>query len=215
MSLLGMAAGSFALALSGAVVPGPLLAVVVAQVPRQGVRAAWLVVAAHSFCEFLVVLGLWSGVLKVMTAPKAAVAISGAGAVALLVLGALTARLALRGQGPEVPAASGTAGARSALTAGLAATALNPYWLGWWATVAPSYMANARLTSALAVGVFYLAHISGDFAWYVPVAVGLRAGQRRLSAGPYRAVLAVSAAFLVGLGRWFGVEAVRGALGVR
>lgn len=215
MELVGTAAGSFGLALSGALVPGPLLAVVVAQVARQGVRAAWLAVAAHSFCELWVVLGLHTGVLKVMTTGHAVTAISGVGAAALLVLGGLTARVAFGNGAGEAHARPGGVGVAAPLTAGLAATALNPYWLVWWATVAPASMVQLRVASAAAVAVFYVAHIAGDFAWYVPVAMGLRAGQRRFSGRLYRGVLLASAAFLVALGVWFGTAALRGALGAR
>lgn len=206
-----MAAGSFGLALSGAVVPGPLLAVVVTQVARRGLWAAWLVVAAHSLCEFWVVLGLRSGVLRALTTGAAVTAISGAGAVALLVLGTLTARVALREMGKEVQAASAGTGIWAPLTGGLAATALNPYWLIWWATVAPAYMVRLQVASAAATAVFYVSHIAGDFAWYIPLAAGLRSGQKRLSGPVYQGALLLSAGFLLALGLWFGV----GALGAR
>jgi len=211
-----MAGGSFALALSGAVTPGPLLAVVVAQVARQGVRAAWLAVAAHSFCELWVVLGLHTGVLRAMRTEHALIIISAVGAAALLIMGWLTARAAFRNTALQTsPAEKAATGVSAALTAGLVATALNPYWLVWWATLAPAYMAQFKVTSVLAVGVFYVAHIAGDFAWYVPVAMGVRAGQQRLSGRLYQGLLLASAAFLVALGVRFGVAAVLRVPGTR
>ena len=52
---------SFLTALSGALMPGPLLTVTIAQTARRGMRASVLLVAGHSLLELMLVVGLWFG----------------------------------------------------------------------------------------------------------------------------------------------------------
>ena len=53
--------GSFTLALSGVLMPGPLLTVTIAESARRGFWAGPLLMTGHSILELLIVLAIFKG----------------------------------------------------------------------------------------------------------------------------------------------------------
>jgi threonine/homoserine/homoserine lactone efflux protein len=83
---------------------------------------------------------------------------------------------------------------------GIGTTVSNPFWYTWWVTVAAGYLAQARELSLLAVGVFYLGHISADFAWDTALSVTTSAGSRFLTDQRYQTLIILTGLFMVYLG---------------
>ena len=61
--------GSFILALSGALMPGPLLTVTVAESARAGFRAGPLLITGHAALEFLLVIAIVLGLGPFLKSP--------------------------------------------------------------------------------------------------------------------------------------------------
>jgi len=200
---------SMAIAYSGAIMPGPMLAVVVAESPRQGVRAGPLVVLGHGLLELallgLLVLGL--GPLLVREGVQAVLSVVGgvmlvATAAAMLVSVARgTARL-------DCEAPGGRAGGRAVL-GGIVSSLSNPYWSIWWATIGLSLLTKAYALGAAALVAFYVGHILGDLTWYSAVSGVIAVGRRWITPRRYQAMVAVMACFLLALAAWFVVSGVR------
>ena len=200
---------SMLIAYSGAIMPGPMLAVVVAESPRQGARAGPLVVLGHALLELallgLLVLGLGpllerEGVQAVLSVVGGAMLVATA-AVMLVSVARDTARL-------EYGAAGGRAHGRAVL-GGIVSSLSNPYWSIWWATIGLSLLTKAYALGAAALVAFYVGHILGDLTWYSAVSGVIAAGRRWITPRRYRVMVAVMACFLLVLAAWFVVSGVR------
>jgi threonine/homoserine/homoserine lactone efflux protein len=200
---------SMLIAYSGAIMPGPMLAVVVAESPRQGVRAGPLVVLGHALLELallgLLVLGLGpllvrEGVQAVLSMVGGVMLVATAAAMLLSVVRD-TARL-------EYGAAGGRAHGRAVL-GGVVSSLSNPYWSIWWATIGLSLLTKAYALGAAALVAFYVGHILGDLTWYSAVSGVIAAGRRWITPRRYRVMVAVMACFLLALAAWFLVSGVR------
>jgi threonine/homoserine/homoserine lactone efflux protein len=200
---------SMLIAYSGAIMPGPMLAVVVAESPRQGVRAGPLVVLGHALLELvllgLLVLGLGpllerEGVQAVLSVVGGVMLVATA-AVMLVSVARDTARL-------EYGAADGRAHGRAVL-GGIVSSLSNPYWSIWWATIGLSLLTKAYALGAAALVAFYVGHILGDLTWYSAVSGAIAAGRRWITPRRYRFTVAVMACFLLVLAAWFVVSGVR------
>ncbi len=200
---------SMLIAYSGALMPGPMLAVVVTESPRQGARAGPLVVLGHGLLELallgLLLLGL--GPLLAREGVQAALSLLGGAMLVLTAAGMLltvargTARL-------EWGSESGRASGRAVLGGALSSLS-NPYWSIWWATIGLSLLTKAYALGAAALVAFYLGHILGDLTWYSAVSGVIAAGRRWITPALYRAMLIVAACFLLVLAAWFLVSGVR------
>ncbi len=200
---------SMLIAYSGAIMPGPMLAVVVAESPRQGARAGPLVVLGHALLELallgLLVLGLGpllerEGVQAVLSVVGGAMLVATA-AVMLVSVARDTARL-------EYDAGGGRAHGRAVL-GGIVSSLSNPYWSIWWATIGLSLLTKAYALGAAALVAFYVGHILGDLTWYSAVSGVIAAGRRWITPRRYRVMVAVMACFLLVLAAWFVVSGVR------
>lgn len=214
VELAAIAGGSFVLALSGALMPGPLLAATIAGTHRRGFWYGPAVALGHALMEVLILAVLVSGLFVALGSPWTPVVIGVVGAAAMVWMGVGLARQALRPGGVE--AASALSG-MGAVPAGIVTTVLNPYWYVWW-LVAPSPL----LVAALKVGwtgiaAFFVGHVSVDVIWCAVVALGVSRGRRWLQGRAYRALLAACAAILLlaaGLFLWLGIQKGLVAAGV-
>jgi len=168
---------SFALGFTGAVVPGPLLVVVVSESPRRGVAAGFLAVLGHAVLEVAMVAALAAGLDFLLTSPLAEASVALVGGCAMLTFSVIMVWNALRG---GYSSESGRVFPYGPFLGGLAATALNPYWYVWWATVASPYIAASIPLGVVGLSAFYVGHVLADAVWYVPVSAAVGYGGRRL-----------------------------------
>lgn len=192
----GLLFTSFVIGLSGAVMPGPVLASTVSHAARQGVKAGPLVVLGHAVLEAALLIALVLGLGPLLTRAGVAGAVGGVGALILLWLAWGMFRsvpsLTLDVQPGEVRA---TGPVRDGFLLSLA----NPYWSLWWATVGLSLTTMALETPLgwWGLGVFYLGHISSDMIWFCFVALVVAKGRRFINDTAYRWLVGCCAGFLV------------------
>lgn len=196
---------SFIIGLSGALMPGPLLAVTVRDTTRRGFLAAPLLVLGHGILEacllFLILLGLAEWVRGDLAVTV--ISLAGGGMLFWMALGMVREIRTLRFDvgGEESPeSAGGSAGggkglARSVLN-GIVASISNPYWTIWWATIGLGYLVLSRELGYLGIVLFFAGHILADLAWYLFVGFAVSAGRSRFSDRAYRWVVGTCAAFL-------------------
>ena len=200
---------AYGIAFSGAIMPGPLLAVTIDAVPRRGAWAGPLVVIGHAVLEAALVGALAFGFASWLARPAVTTLISLLGGVMLLWMGSDMLRRASRLTMPDAPAAGRSSS--NLIGAGIVTSLANPYWSLWWATIGLGYLVAALKTGLAGVVVFFVGHILADCTWYTFVSVSL-SRSRRLTAGPgYRWLVRVCGTALLGFALWFLVSGARSA----
>jgi threonine/homoserine/homoserine lactone efflux protein len=203
---------SYALGFSGAVTPGPMVLVTMAESAKSGVIAAVMIVAGHAFLEALATLGLSLGLLSVAERPSVVVAASLLGGLYLLWVAGQTLRDAFRG-GANVGSISRSIPSGRGLARlfgiGILVSIGNPYWTIWWLAVAPSLLTGALQSPATHVPAFYVGHELADLSWYYAVGLAVAAGGSFFGSRLYRMILAGCGVFLVFFAGYFLVKAGR------
>jgi threonine/homoserine/homoserine lactone efflux protein len=212
---------SFVVALSGALMPGPLLTYTVARTvrtPRRGWLTGALVIAGHAALEGAIVCGLLFGILEFLRAPLAVRIIGSVGGGFLVWSGITMLVSLLRGRRTPTGAA-GTPPASSPLErlgpvlGGVLVSMANPYWWVWWVTVGAASMLRFGVSFERwpALAAFFLGHEAGDLAWYLSVSTLVHLGRRGIPPVAYDVLLGVCAAAVVGFGLYLGISANIGA----
>jgi threonine/homoserine/homoserine lactone efflux protein len=197
---------SFVVALSGALMPGPLFTVTVSESSRRGAGAGPLLILGHGILELTLVAALMLGVGPLLKKEPVFVATALAGSVVLFCMayGMLRGlpRLSL-----AVEAERGTGG--NLVLAGIVLSLANPYWTIWWVSIGLGYITHSLKVGIWGVAVFFAGHILADLAWYSAVSTAVWKGKRFMSDRFYRGLIGVCAVFLIvfaGLFGWAGVQ---------
>lgn len=220
MGLTGLLITSFIVALSGAMAPGPLLTVTIAESVKRGPLAGLLLVVGHAVLEAALVVALALGLGPFISHHGVVTAISFAGGGFLLWMGGTIVRDAVKGKisldlNVETTKGGNVSGSSSAgrlIGLGVVVSLSNPYWSLWWATFGLKYVVEALKWAWAGITVFFIGHILADLIWYVAVSGVVAGGRRFLSPALYRGTLTVAGLFLVGLGGYFIYGGFRFAL---
>jgi threonine/homoserine/homoserine lactone efflux protein len=181
------------------------MAAIITEAPRQGWRVGPLVAIGHTLLELMLVILLGLGLSFGLASPHARRIIAIAGGVLLIMIGTSYIAGTLRGR-ITLPQPDDTAPERSwfsMVLLGIGTTISNPFWYTWWVTVAAGYLAQARQLSFLAVGMFYIGHITADFAWDSTLSIATSAGTRFLTDRRYQVLILFTGVFLLYLGAVF------------
>ena len=201
MNLALIALSSFIVALSGALVPGPLFTITVGESVKRGFIAGPLIILGHGILELMLVLLLVTGVTPFLAGERTKIAVAVTGGVILLIMGLMMIKDA--------------AGARLVMTAGRSERGLhpviagivgslsNPYWLIWWATAGLGYLVSSVKYGFAGVAAFFAGHITADLAWYCLLALAVSKGRRMIGDRGYSFMLYGCGFFLIGFGGWF------------
>ncbi len=200
--------GSFIIGFSGAVMPGPVLAVAITHSARLGARAGPLIVLGHAMLEAALLLALVAGLGAWLTLPAVSGAVGLVGGVILVWLGLGMFRSL---PGLELDLDSGGRAGAGPVRDGVLLSLANPYWSLWWATVGLSLTAMAMDSGWGWWGllIFWAGHISSDLAWYWLVSLVVAKGRRFITRRVYRWVVGICAGFLLFFAAFFGVFAWR------
>jgi len=204
---------SLLIAYSGALMPGPMLTVVIAETPRQGVRAGPLVVLGHAILELTLLILLVIGLGPILKHPSVQAVLQIVGGV-MLIWTAVSMVVALARDRVKIDWEGASGGSKKrAVFLGIVSSLANPYWMLWWATIGLGLITKAYALGVAGFVAFYLGHITGDLTWYSLISGALAAGKRFITPRVYRTMLAVAAAFLLALATWFLTSGIRTALG--
>jgi threonine/homoserine/homoserine lactone efflux protein len=202
----GVPVTSFIVALSGALMPGPLLTLTVGEAARRGFWAGPLIILGHALLELALVILLLAGVGVWLHRPLVLglVGVGGAAMLGWMGMGLLKAsRHSHLEFGPQ--GASGL----NPVMAGVLMSAANPYWLIWWLTIGLGYVMFSMQYGWPGVALFFVGHILADFAWYTLVSGAVAQGRRFISDRLYQGFLAGCGVFLFGFGGYFAVQGVK------
>jgi threonine/homoserine/homoserine lactone efflux protein len=204
--LAGIPTTSFIVALSGALMPGPLLTVTVGEAARRGFWAGPLIIVGHAALELALVLLLLVGLGAWLHRPVILGTVGVLGAALLGWMGVALLKASRHGHLEFAPQANS---GLHPVWAGVLMSLANPYWLMWWLTIGLGYVMFSTKYGLVGVALFFLGHILADFAWYSLVAGAVAQGRRFLSDPIYRGFLAGCGFFLFVFGGYFGFQGVK------
>lgn len=211
--LLTIFVSSFLIALSGALMPGPLLTATISESSRRGFITGPLMIAGHAILELGLVIALLLGLAPFLQKPVvfAATAVIGSAILLWMSFGMFRSLPSLhlsftaeekRGTHP--------------LASGILLSAANPYWIIWWATIGLGYIIYSSQFGFWGIVFFFAGHILADLVWYSFISAAVAGGRRFLTDRIYRGLIAVCAAFLVvfaGYFAWTGLEKLKIIIG--
>ncbi len=202
MTLPLLFGSAFVVALSGALMPGPLLTVTVAHSPRFGWTFGPLAILGHAILELGLISLVFLGAGPLLQSAGVQSVVGLVGGLILLWMSWGMIGLARTG-GASEESAQDTPGGNRAVWLGILTSISNPYWTLWWATVGLAFLTKAAQYGVPGIMTFFFGHISGDLAWYTLVSVGASRGKKFVGTPIYSRVVAGCAVLLIALGWWF------------
>jgi threonine/homoserine/homoserine lactone efflux protein len=222
MQLAFIFATSFLIALSGALMPGPMLAVTIKESLEQGWPAGVFISIGHGLAEIALLIVFALGMSKVLQAQWITAVVGTVGGLVLLLMGIDMMSSVLRGkigqitlsdQGEQVFAGKiSTTSFKRALGAGIVVSVANPTWIIWWLTIGVMYVTQAMKYGWLGLGFFYTGHILAVFTWYVFIAFIVATGKRFLTPATYNWIMAGCGLLMVLLALFFLVQGIQAVL---
>lgn len=185
----------FLLGLTGAMAPGPLLTVTIGEALKRGGIAGFQLALGHSVPEFFLVILIVLGFTHWLANNAVYGIISLFGGV-LLVFMAISTMKSIPGYTLDRDLKVEPKTIHPVIL-GATVTLSNPYWFMWWLTVGVGYVIFAKDLGLWGIVLFFLGHISSDFAWYGFVAYGVRMGGKVLRTSILKIVLLISSLFLL------------------
>jgi threonine/homoserine/homoserine lactone efflux protein len=197
---------SFTIALSGALMPGPLLTAVIAESAKHGFKSGPLMIAGHAILEALTIALIIFGLAGVSSNTTAMRSIAIIGSLILLYFG-LTMILSIPKLSLKTKNIAPKAG--NLVLLGITISASTPYFAFWWLTIGLGLVLAAQKQGLLAVLIFFAGHITADLGWYSLVAWGISKGRKFISDKVYRAIILACAVALIGFSAYFGLTAFK------
>jgi threonine/homoserine/homoserine lactone efflux protein len=188
----------FFIALSGVLIPGPLLAYTVAKSSTYGARTGPLTVVGHVLVELVVLSLIGLGLGIVLRSQAFQVGLGLVGGSMLVIMGVLSISKLTRSPDPR-----GVVVTRYHPLLGgvMFSTILNPTVIIWWATIGLVTLMEAFLIASLAGVAFWLVgHFLADLSWFSLVSLSVARGRKFLGSRGYRALLLVCGGVLLVLG---------------
>jgi threonine/homoserine/homoserine lactone efflux protein len=208
LTLVTIFFSSFVIALSGAMMPGPLLTATISESSRHGAKAGPLLILGHGILELVLVAALLLGLAPILKQESVFIVIAVAGAGILLWMAFAMFRSLPR---LRVDWEAESPKQDHLVTTGILMSLANPYWTIWWASIGLGYILYSMRFGFPGVVFFFLGHIAADFVWYAVVSLAVGRGRRFFSDRLYRIVIGACASFLVvfaGYFAWSGIEKI-------
>ncbi|MEA2077771.1 MAG: LysE family transporter [Candidatus Marinimicrobia bacterium] len=156
MELLLFLLSVFLISFTGAMMPGPVTAVVIGNA-KQSPWAGFVVAAGHAVVEIPLVIFLAFYAANFMENPAVHAIVAFAGGAMLIFLGIDM----IRTSNKEIKLEDKN---RSAFVGGII-TSINPYFILWWATTGLALILQAKSFGNWVLVFFVIAHLSVDFLW--------------------------------------------------
>lgn len=206
--------GSMVVAFSGALVPGPMLTLVISSVAKKGFWTSFFIVLGHSLLELIVLVCFLFGVLKFLSDPLIAKIIGILGGVFLLYMGIdiiisiFRKKFAIDFKSVLKQKTINRKSTAALVFQGILISLMNPYWFIWWISIGAAFLLKSMEFNFAGVSTFYIGHISADFIWYLFIGFLVNTGRRFFNQKVYNGILISCSIFLFYLGIKFIIEAI-------
>jgi len=193
---------AFVVGFTGALMPGPMLALTISQATRYGFWAGPLIVLGHAILELVLVIALVIGLSQVIGNQLVLSIVGIVGGLVLMYMGVTTTKQGWQSAVLPLRSTDNTQN-RKLVFSGIIVSLSNPYWTMWWATIGLTYLLWSAKLGLIGVATFFASHISADFIWYALIAFIVVKGRKTINDGIYRWFLIICGLALVGLGVYF------------
>ncbi len=200
LALFTIFGSSFIIALSGAVMPGPVLTVTISESARRGAIAGPLMIFGHGILELVLVLALLGGLAPFLSREDVFIVVSLLGGIILFWMACLMFKDLPR---MKLKLENGNQKERSLILSGIMLSLANPYWLIWWATIGIGYIMYSVKFGIPGIIAFFIGHILADLAWYSLISFGVAKGRNFFTDSFYRKLIGACATFLVFFSGYF------------
>ncbi len=202
-------ASAFVVGLSGAMMPGSVLTYTIRKVLSEGPRAGFIIMAGHALLELALVILIFRGFDLVLQSKQAQIVIGLAGGVLLSYMGVGMIRSSVNNK-LTIQTEGDRSGKGSMFFYGIVLSATNPYFLLWWAVIGLGFiMQSFHSLGYMGAGIYYLGHITADFAWYGLVSVVVGRTRKFIKEKPYQIIIIILGVMLVFFGIKFFYDAVK------
>lgn len=212
--LLAIAISSFIIGLSGAMSPGPVLTITIAESIKRGPWVGPLITLGHALLELILVIAIILGLGSLLTRNNIQIVLFGFGSILLALMAYLTWRSS-KGNLTEALNTDSSLASGHFLRLpliGIYISLSNPFWTIWWATIGMLYLGVAIKYKWLGVAAFFIGHIISDFFWYTIVSFSVGKGRKFISPRWYRYVLIACSVVLFAFAGFFLFMSVKKAL---
>jgi Putative threonine efflux protein len=199
---------ALAVAFSGAMMPGPLLTYTIRQSLNNGPYSGFIIIVGHALLEIILIALIFMGFNVILQSNSAQISIGIVGGLLLIYmgfdmfLGSLKNRIKIKFDNKKTDA-------RNMLFSGFGISAVNPYFLLWWAIIGLGFLIQAYKSFGIAgVFVYYIGHILADFVWYGFISVIVGTTRRFINENLYRVVLVMLGCLLIFFGASFVYKAI-------
>ncbi|MEN6624233.1 MAG: LysE family transporter [Smithella sp.] len=200
-TLITIFVSSFVIALSGALMPGPLLTATISESSQRGFVTGPLLIAGHAILELGLIIALLLGLAPFLQQPVVFIttALVGSAILCWMAYGMFRSLPSLR-----LSWEADQKKRNNLVLSGILMSVANPYWIIWWATIGLGYIIYSRQFGLWGVSFFFTGHILADLIWYSLIAAMVAGGRHFLTNNLYRGLIAVCAVFLVLFAGYFG-----------
>lgn len=190
--------------------PGPLLAVGIAETPRHGWKTGPIISTGHAVAEIFVVAALSLGLAALAENGIVTTVISIVGGTALIYMGVTMGYEIITNKINYDDIETTSQSKHKLAGKGITATLSNPFWFVWWATTGLAFLVKSLKFGVVGPVVFYFGHILSDYVWYTVVSVVLWSGKKILFGKVLKGLILGCALFLVYLGIVFILDGIKG-----
>lgn len=187
----------FIIALTGALIPGPLLMFVIAHTLKFGkAETGFFAGLGHCLVEVFIVTSIIFGLTTFFKSSLFQLVVNVIGGIALIVFGVLNiiaARRRQKGSEPKVY--------NNSLIGGIFFTVFNATIPIWWATTGLIMLNHALMTTTmLGVALWVLGHWSADLSWFGFVGYSIFKGKNYVRGGIHNFIVLLCGIILISLG---------------
>ncbi len=199
--------GSFIVALSGALMPGPLLTVTIVHSVKKGFIAGPLIILGHMILELSLLVGIVLGIQRFLLMSNIIKVIFIIGGAILIAMG-IDFIINYKKNFIHTEKTSFNKVSSNSILSGIFVSLANPYWIIWWITIGLGYVIKALKYKFLGIAVFFAGHILADLSWYSFVSFTVSKGRKFLKDKVYHTIILVCGFLLVLFGIWFLYEGI-------
>lgn len=194
------------LAFSGAMMPGPLLTYTIKQALSVGIIAGFVVIFGHSLLEILLIGLIFLGFDTILQSQIAQVSIALVGGILLVYMGANMMYGAIKNN-ISIELDGDVGGHGNMIWSGFFLSAINPYFLLWWAIIGLGFLLQAYTAyGPKGVIVFYSGHVLADYIWYCFLSFLIGSTRKFIPQTLYRILLTLLGLMLIYFGLSFVIN---------
>lgn len=200
---------AFLIGLSGAMMPGPLLAYTISASARYGFWAGPLLILGHAILELTLITVLVIGLDQFIQGDTFSSIVGLVGGIVLVFMGFTMSKQGW--QKTTAPSATSVSVVknRKMIISGVVISMSNPYWFLWWATVGMTYLLWSLDLGTKGIASFFAGHLLADLSWYAFIAFIISTGKRAINDTVYSWLLMICGAMLTGLGAYFVYSGIK------